>query len=345
MLTPGVTGRATGGGQAYAQSQADIYSNEYSVNMNGNGGRTESNNFMVDSATVSSSQRSGVVNVNPNAESVEEIRVLVNNFNAEYGRNSSVLVNVITKSGANAFHGSALRLLHERRPAVEELLPGADRELRQSPNYSRKEFSWGLGGPIIKDKTFFFVSGDVLRSDVAVSEVRTILTPQFIQLMQQRRPNGIATGIARDFPASFTPDRNFRTAGQILGSSCTGSQTIDTVIGPVACDFPATGNGIWNETSPRNGFQWTVRVDHHFSSKDRVFASFNRTTTDKVGFGAPEVYPAFTEKSPTSSLQLNTNWTRVMSSNVVNEFSFSWVRPYGELENPHADIPGISVTG
>jgi hypothetical protein len=344
VLTPGVTGRATGGGQAYAQSQADIYSNEYSVNMNGNGGRTESNNFMVDSATVSSSQRSGVVNVNPNAESVEEVRVLVNNFNAEYGRNSSVLVNVITKSGANAFHGSLAGFYTNDGLQSKNYFQEQTANFK-IPDFGRKEFSWGVGGPVIKDKTFFFISGDVLRSDVAVSGVVPILTPDFIQLMQQRRPNGIATRIARDFPASFTPDRNFRTAGQILGSSCTGSTPIDTPIGPVACDFPATGNGIWNETSPRNGFQWTVRLDHHFSSKDRVYASFNRTTTDKVGFGAPEVYPAFTAKSPTSSLQLNTNWTRVMSSNVVNEFSFSWVRPWGELENIHADIPGISVTG
>ena len=76
-----------------------------------------------------------------------------------------------------------------------------------------------------------------------------------------------------------------------------------------------TGAGIWNETSPRNGFQWTARIDHHFrEGKDRIYASFNRTTTDKVGFGAPEVYPAFTESSPTSSLQLNTNWTRIVLS-------------------------------
>src|SRR6185295_8014067 len=104
--TPGVTGRVTGGTQSYAQSNADLYNNEYGVGMNANGARTESNNFMVDSASVSSSQRNGVANINPNSESVEEVRVLVNNFSAEYGRNGSVLVNVITKSGANDFHGS-----------------------------------------------------------------------------------------------------------------------------------------------------------------------------------------------------------------------------------------------
>src|SRR6185295_15184618 len=104
--TPGVTGRVTGGTQSYAQSNADLYNNEFGVGMNANGARTESNNFMVDSATVSSSQRSGVANINPNAESVQEVRVSVNNFSAESGRNGSVLVNVITKNGTNDFHGS-----------------------------------------------------------------------------------------------------------------------------------------------------------------------------------------------------------------------------------------------
>src|SRR4029450_6607461 len=87
-------------------SNSDLYNNEYGVNMNANGARTESNNFLVDSSTVSSSQRSGVVNINPNSESVQEVRVAVNNFSAEYGRNGSVLVNVITKSGSNALSGS-----------------------------------------------------------------------------------------------------------------------------------------------------------------------------------------------------------------------------------------------
>jgi hypothetical protein len=345
VLTPGVTGRATGGGQSYAQANADIYNNEFGVGMNANGARAESNNFMIDSATVSSSQRNGVVNINPNAESVEEVRVLVNNFNAEYGRNGSVLVNVITKSGNNDYHGSFGAYY------TNDSLQSKNYFQEQTanfniPEFGRKEFTWGFGGPIKRDKTFFFVSGDVLRSDVAVSELRTILTPQFIQFMQQARPNNISTGIARDFPASFTPDRNFRTAGQILGASCSGATPISSPIGSVPCDLPVTGAGIWNETSPRNGFQWTARIDHHFrEGKDRIYASFNRTTTDKVGFGTPEVYPAFTESSPTSSLQLNTNWTRIVSPNLVNEFSFSWVRPYGELENQNADIPGITVTG
>ncbi len=168
VLTPGVTGRASGGGQAYAQSNADLFINEYGVAMNANGARTESNNFMVDSATISSSQRSGVINITPNPEVVEEVRVAVNNFSVETGRNGSVLVNVVTKSGTNLWHGSGTFFF------TNDAMQGKNNFQKQTPNFqhpefSRKETAWGFGGPIVRDRTFFFTSGDVLRSDVAIN--------------------------------------------------------------------------------------------------------------------------------------------------------------------------------
>ena len=117
--------------------------------------------------------------------------------------------------------------------------------------------------------------------------------------MQQRsRPNNVSTYIARDFPASFTPDRNFRTAGQHPERELLGRRRRSTRrSGRSPATSRSRGEGTWNETSPRNGFQWTARVDHNFNEgKDRIYASFNRTTTDKVGFGTPEVYPGFTAK-------------------------------------------------
>jgi hypothetical protein len=345
VLTPGVVGRATGGGQAYAQSNSDLYNNEFGVNMNANGARAESNNFLVDSSTVSSSQRSGVVNINPNSESVQEVRIAVNNFSAENGRNGSILVNVITKSGTNAFSASVGTYYTNNSLQSKNYFQKQTTGFTH-PDYGRTELSWGVGGPIKRDGTFFFTSGDVLRSDVAVSGARTILTPEFIRFMEQVRPGNTSTNMASDFPASFTPDRNFRTAGQHLGVACSGATPINSPIGLVPCNLPVTGEGTWNETSPRNGFQWTGRVDHMLrGGQDRIYGSFNRTTTDKVGFGTPEVYPGFTASSPTSSMHFNTNWTRILSPTVVNEASFGWVRPWGELLNPHPEIPGVTVTG
>jgi hypothetical protein len=276
------------------------------------------------------------------------VRVLVNNFSAEYGRNASVLVNVITKSGANDFHGS-LGAYYTNDSMQSKNYFQKQQAGFVTPDFGRKEVSWGLGGPIRRDKTFFFVSGDVLRSDVAVSGPRSIITPQFVQFMQQARPNNLSTRIARDFPASFTPDRDFRTAGQILNVACSGTTPITSPIGTIPCNFPVTGVGTWNETAPRNGFQWMARVDHNFNGgQDRLYVAFNRTTTTKVGPPGnpiPEVYPLFTGDGPTSSMQLNTNYTKILTSNVVNEAQFSWVRPYGELTNPFPEIPGISIAG
>jgi Carboxypeptidase regulatory-like domain len=340
VLTPGVLGRATGGTQAYAQSSSDLYSNEYGVNMNANGARTESNNFLIDSSTVSSSQRSGVVNVNPNTENVQEVRVSVNNFSAEYGRNGSVLVNIVTKSGTNSLRGGASYYFTNNE------LQAKNHFERTTPDFSRNEFSWGLGGPVVRDRTFFFVSGDILRSGVAISGDRTVITPDFAQFMKQSRPNNVSTYIMNTFPASFVPDRNFSRAGQLLNAGCSGSTPISSPVGTIPCDLPVIGVGTWNDTSPRDGLQWTTRLDHTFNEgRDRLYGSINRTTTDKVGFGEPSVYPAFTAPSPTNSMHVNTNYTKVLSPTLLNEASFSWVRPWGELTNPHPEVPGITVGG
>ena len=217
---------------------------------------------------------------------------------------------------------------------------------RTTPDFSRKEFSWGAGGPVVRDRTFFFVSGDILRSGVAISRDTTIITPEFARFMQQNRPANISTFVVNSFPASFTPDRGFRTAGSVLNQTCSGSTPIASPIGQIACDLPVIGVGTWNDTSPRDGLQWTARIDHTFNTgRDRLYGSINRTTTDKVGFGEPSVYPAFTAPSPTSSMHVNTNYTKILSTSLLNEASFSWVRPWGELTNPHADVPGITVGG
>jgi hypothetical protein len=76
VLTPGVSGLPSGGGQAYAQASGDIFNPEYGVNLNANGSRAESNSFLIDSASIDSSQRNGVTNINPNAEDVQEVMVL-----------------------------------------------------------------------------------------------------------------------------------------------------------------------------------------------------------------------------------------------------------------------------
>ena len=178
VLTPGVTGLPSGGGQAYAQATGDIFSAEYGVNLNGNGQRAESNGFLVDSANVGATPRGGVTNVNPAADTVQEMRVSVNNYSAEYGRNSSVLVNVVTKSGTNDYHGT-LGWFHQNNRLQARTFTQT-----KVPVFRRNEANWTLGGPIVKNKTHFFAGMDILRSGFASGNLNRTVTPEFIDFMK-----------------------------------------------------------------------------------------------------------------------------------------------------------------
>src|SRR5713226_1301660 len=183
VLTPGVTGLPSGGGQAYAQATGDVFSAEYGVNLNANGQRAESNNFQVDNASVNGSPRGGVSNFSPSADAVQELRVSVNNFSAESGRNSSASVNVVTKSGTNEYHGTA-GWYH-----TNNKLTGRNSIFQPKvPVFRRNQVNATLGGPIIKNRLFFFGSVDVLRSGLGQGFSSSAISPEFANIIQQRYP-------------------------------------------------------------------------------------------------------------------------------------------------------------
>jgi hypothetical protein len=344
VLTPGVSGLASGGGQAYAQASGDIFNPEYGVNLNANGSRAESNSFLIDSASIDSSQRSGVTNINPNAEDVQEVRVAANNFSSEFGRNGAALVNIITKQGSNKWHGT-LGFYH----TDNKLQAANEFQSAGVPVFRRNEGAWSFGGPIRKDHTFFFASMDILKSGVATGRNATVLTPDFIHFMQTNLPNNISTFVAKSFPASITPTANFTTAGTMNGTDCSTlpspSDPIVTEVGSIPCNLNVTGVGSFATGLPRNGFQYTGRLDHSMNNnKDRFFATFNKTTLHQVLFGAPFVYPAFNTIEPTYSEHFALGWVHA-AGNLVNEFGFATTRPFGEAKVNHPEVPGITVLG
>ena len=354
VLTPGVSGLASGGGQAYAQASGDIFNPEYGINLNANGSRSESNSFLIDSASIDSSQRSGVTNINPNAEDVQEIRVAANNFSAEYGRNGAALVNIITKQGSNKWHGT-LGFYH-----TDNKLQAANEFQKAGvPVFRRNEGAWSFGGPIRKDKTFVFASMDILRSGVASGRPSSILTPDFINFMKTNFPDNVSTFVASNFPASITPVEGFVDAGHAAGllgagQSCGTDYGSGNPAAPVPfngssvtipCNFNVTGVGFYATSLPRNGLQYTVRVDHSFNNgKDKIFGSYNHTDLNQVLFGSPFVYPDFNTIEPTYSLHFATGWVHA-SGNFVNELGAAFTRPYGNAKVNHPEVPGITVTG
>src|SRR5580658_2131341 len=116
-----------------------------------NGGRGRSNNYMVNGGDANDIFINGPA-IQPSPDAIEEFRVLTNNFDAEYGRNSGSVVNVVTKSGTNVVHGDFYEFNRNNAYNTREYITGLN------PDYKQNQFGGTLGGPIKKNSTFLFGS-------------------------------------------------------------------------------------------------------------------------------------------------------------------------------------------
>jgi hypothetical protein len=116
-----------------------------------NGGRGRSNNYTVNGGDAND-QFVNLPGVQPSPDSIEEFRVLTNTFDAEFGRNSGAVVNVVTKSGTNSFHGDVYEFLRNNVLNARGFFDAA------IPDFKQNQFGGTLGGPVRKDQTFFFAS-------------------------------------------------------------------------------------------------------------------------------------------------------------------------------------------
>src|SRR5207302_2592453 len=142
QLQPGVQG--VGGSDLF-------YGSNQSGSVSVNGGRGRSNNFSVNGGDGNDLFVNGPA-IQPTPDSIAEFRVLSNTFDAEYGRNSGAVINVVTKSGTNDWHGSAYEFFRNKALDARGFLDPA------TPDNKQNQFGGTFGGPIKKDRTFFFAS-------------------------------------------------------------------------------------------------------------------------------------------------------------------------------------------
>jgi opacity protein-like surface antigen len=339
-LTPGVTGAPPGLGSSSSQSGNDVFNADPNVSLNASGNRSEQNGFAVDSGTTTSMVRHGVVNLQPNAESIQEVRITVNNFSAEHGSDAGALVNALTKQGTNAFHGS-FAYWHS-----SNALQAPNVFQRSVPEFQRNEEAGSFGGPIFRNRTFFFGSFDVLRAAETPGATVTVETPAFANLVAQRFPANKSAFLVQKFPTSVVPTQNFRTAGMLRNVDCAGlaspSTAISTPMGDVPCNMAITGEGVNGFSTPRKGHQWNARVDHMLSGSDRLYGNVYRNVLKTTG---TQTRPEFAWEFPRWNWYVNLNETHTFSPNVVNEFGANLTRIHGEIYCAHCEIPVINMTG
>ncbi len=304
------------------------------------GGRSRSNNFNLDGSNNNDDSLSIPRQTVP-PEAIAEFQIVTNNFNAEQGRNSGAVVNVITKSGTNEYHGTvhwtwagngldALTLQQERvyRGALQQGLP-KHQALRSAKNpVVRNLGGFTLGGPIRKEQTFFFGSYDVdlLRSTIG-SAARNAITREGLDLI---RANAAAQGFrpeAVDFLASTFPVANDFSTRFNVNVAAPGQP-------PLLIPFARFNRGLVETLTYRTNFhRFLTRLDHRLGERDQLFGRYLFDDSDDPGTPASlrgqEIGTAVRNQS------LTLVHTHVFSPRAVNEFRFAYNRraitfPLGE---------------
>ena len=301
-LQPGMLGRGTSASAGSTGGGADSFAGETSVQVYSGGQGNGTNNFTVDDTSVNSSTIAGVTNTIPNAESVEEVRVVANNFSAVDGRNPGAQIQVSLKAGTNAFHGTA-SWYHQNnvlfsRNVFETVVPV----------YRKNQYGYSVGGPIKKNRTFFFTTFEGLRQSGDRASTFTVETAELRDYVIKTRPNSIAAKLMKDYGPAAYPTFGFRD----LGSPAVGANKIGPLDG-----INDIGSVNFVPDSFRKAAQFTIRIDHELRpGKDKIYGSFIRTKNTTQAGG---IRPSFDRALEEWANFGNLNYTHIFNASMINE--------------------------
>jgi hypothetical protein len=291
LLNAGVAAFGGGGGQQGGEGGISGYSSS--------GQRSSSNNFMVDGID-NNNYQAGSVSQLPSVDSIQEFQVQTNNYSAEYGRNSGSVVNLVTKSGTNQLHGSLYEFLRNDAFDAQNLFAPTNPELRLN------QFGGTLGGPIVKDHTFFFGNYEGFRQIAGITRLTIVPTDA------QRQ------GI-------FTDGKG---------------NSVQLPLNPVAAQLfklypePNTSHGPNNFVSTPNltdsTDQYLLKIDHHTSGND--------TITGRYSYSRYNIFNPFTPGQETTAIPgyggfdyggthlFSIGYTRIFSASSLDEARLGFAR-------------------
>lgn len=300
------------------------------LNFSVNGMRLRSNNFMLDGQDSNDPSVSGSQQPINNPDVVQEFRLVTNQFAPEYGRAAGSVVNIVSKSGSNNLHGSAFFFNNNEVFNARSNLDKAA-GFTDAPRRNENQYGGTLGGPIVKDKTFFFGSYQrwtdrQLGSGATINGVPTEAGRQILQAQAGSRPQVAA--LLKFLPAA-------QTANNTSATFTVNNQNFTVPLGSLT-----SANSI-----AFNNHQWSGRADHRFSEKHQINGRF--FFNDESSSGTGQATPVGLANLVTTRNQsANIGFTSVLSTSLVNEFRVAYQR-FGSVTNA-ADsssetIPSIEV--
>jgi hypothetical protein len=277
-----------------------------------NGQRERNNNFMVDGIDNNDADVPGIPGgiSTPNIDATQEFRVITNNFNAEFGRNTGAIVNVATRGGTNEFHGGGYIYYRSDRFGARNFFDttGAADPLQ------RRQFGGSIGGPIKKDRTFFFFNYERDKFDQGIQVTQVVPTASARQGIFNLAALGLGTADIRGGNNALgTPvNQNFvQLLNQLYPLPNTGGE------GPLPGVFE-----FYRFSTQTNDLskQLSARVDHRISDKHNLSGSF--AFNDGTFEFCCESFPGANDaiQSPQRSYRLSLNLVSTFSPTLINEF-------------------------
>lgn len=305
------------------------------------GGRNDSNTFILDGGLNNDLLSNGVV-LNPNPDAIQEFKILTSNFNAEYGRNGGGIITVATKSGTNAFHGTAFEYNRNEAYNANNYINKSLTPALPTPILKRNQYGATLGGPILKNKLFFFLAYQGQReTQIVPSALATTFTPAELQGDFSASPNQAAVASFLQANTFFQPDPNKRGVNP-------GDPTIiaPSQFDPVAQHFikaglvptAASGQTAFQNPAQNNPQEITGKFDWELTNKDHINVTLGRTQAPSFGVDVGQDPSQFVNNNNSHRQFFNLSYIRTVAPNMLNEF-----RATAQRLNTSQEVPGKSL--
>ena len=287
------------------------------------GGRPQQNNYRIDGISINDYSNGGpgsALGIDLGVDAIQEFSVVTANAQADYGKTSGGVINAVTRQGTNTLHGSVYEFLRNSALDARNYFDPAT-----IPPFRRNQFGAALGGPIKKDRTFFFADYEGLRQDQSATQLAVV-----------------PTQAARN--------------GQLVA----GNVTVSPLVQPYLALYPLPTSNINGDTGTFTSITqqignenfFTTRIDHNFSSTDLLHGTY---MFDGSTLTAPDLFQTVVSGTLARRQLATAEYTKIVTPAFVNTFRFGFSRVSADIIKPikvllpfagdpsNGFVPGIPV--
>ncbi len=304
------------------------FSNLGNGGFNINGSRSDENNITVDGATAIRTRSSGAIVGVQNVDALQEVQVLTGNYMPEFGRASGGQIRMVTKSGSNRFSGSGTFVYRDE--SLQANTWARNRSTNATENsgpapFDFKQYGYAFGGPILKNRLFFFGAQEWVNFFQVATNTATVPTMlmrqgNFSELLDPN--NGFINGVrliidpltGQPFPGNITPANRL---------SANGLAMLNTYPEPTAGFRQGSANLIQNSPNPQDQRKDNIRFDFRPNASNQInyrFSRYNWVAVDAFRGSFPFARTDWERPNFTQTA----SWTTTLTSNWVNELTYTY---------------------